>query len=164
MFWKENLAFMWMMFIGIIGMQSTAFQQFLSKQQELASGGTIMDRKKSLHLFQCILVGDSFDIALPDVISGLFTGDCINLQGLTLLPYHILSLTSFIAKSPSKWKSINLENCHMGDRGMLILRQFLCRNCYKSKTSTIEQINLFGNDLTSIHDAYHDIIKGARIF
>ena len=158
-FWKEHLTFMWMMFVGIAGIRCTAFQQFLSKQQELASGDTVMNRRKSLHLFQCILEGDSFDVTLPDVISGLFTDNHITLQGLTLLPYHVLSLTTFIAKSPPKWKSINLESCHMGDRGMLILRQFLCRKRYKAKTSMIEKINIFGNDLTSIHDSYCYIIQ-----
>ena len=160
-FWEDHLSFMWMMLAGISGIQSTVFQQFLSEQQELASGGTLLNRKKGLHLFLCILEGSSSssDIALPDVISGLFLEDRINLQGLTLLPYHVLSLTTFMAKSPSIWKSINLENCHMGDRGMSILKCFLCNKRYKIKTSAIEQINLFGNDLTSIHDAYCKVIE-----
>jgi len=158
-FWKDHLSFMWMIYVGISGVQSVVFQQFLSKQQDLVSGGTVLDRKKGLHLFQCILEGSGSDITLPDVISGLFADDRINLQGLTLLPYHVLSLTTFMAKSPSRWKSINLENCHMGDRGMSIMKRFLCNKRYKLKTSAIEQINVFGNDLTSIHDAYCKIIE-----
>ena len=158
-FWKDHLSFMWMIYVGISGVQSAVFQQFLSKQQDLVSGGTVLDRKKGLHLFQCILEGSGSDITLPDVLSGLFTDDRIDLHGLTLLPYHVLSLTTFMAKSPSKWKSINLENCHMGDRGMSILKRFLCNKRYKLKTSAIEQLNVFGNDLTSIHDAYCKIIE-----
>jgi len=158
-FWTDHLSFMWMMFIGISGVQSAAFQQFLSKQQDLAVGGTVLGRKKGLHLFQCILEASGSDVTLPDIISGLFTDDHINLQGLTLLPYHVLSLTTFMAKSPSKWKSINLENCHIGDRGMSILKRYLCNKRYKLKTSAIEQLNVFGNDLTSIHDAYCKIIE-----
>jgi len=34
---------MWMMFVGLSGVQSTTFQQFL---QELASGGVMISRKK----------------------------------------------------------------------------------------------------------------------
>ena len=158
-FWKDHLSFMWMMYVGISGVKSATFQQFLSKQQDLASGGTVLGRKQGLHLFQCILEGSDSDVTLPDVISGLFAEDRINLQGLTLLPYHVLSLTTFMAKSPSRWKSINLESCHIGDTGTSILKRFLCNKRYKAKTSAIEQINLLSNDLTSIHDAYCKIIE-----
>ena len=158
-FWKDHLSFMWMMYVGISGVKSATFQQFLRKQQDLASGGTVLGRKQGLHLFQCILEGSGSDVTLPDVISGLFAEDRINLQGLTLLPYHVLSLTTFMAKSPSRWKSINLESCHIGDTGTSILKRFLCNKRYKAKTSAIEQINLLSNDLTSIHDAYCKIIE-----
>jgi len=155
-FWRDDLAFMWMMFVGILGVQSTAFQKLL---REIASGDTVIDKQKVLHLFQCIMEGGNSDVKLPYVISGLFTDGHINLQGLTLLPYHVLSLTIFMTKSLSIWKSINLQNCHIGDTGMKILKHFFCSKRYKAITSTIEQINIFGNDLPSIHDAYSNVIE-----
>jgi len=155
-FWQDDLAFMWMMYAGISGVQSRAFQLLL---QDVTSGGTVMNSKMGLHLFQCIFEGGNSDIKVPNVISGLFANDCINLQGLTLLPYHILSLTNFMAKSSIAWKLVNLENCHMGDTGMKILKRFLFNKRFEAKTSTIKQINIFGNDLPSIHGTYCSMIE-----
>ena len=76
------------------------------------------------------------------------------------------SLFAFLpSKSFLKWKHLNLENCHIGDTGMHIIKHFLCNSHYKEKISStcIESIiNLFGNDLTSLHDAYHSIIKNGH--
>jgi len=130
-FWRDDLAFMWMMHVGLSGVCSATFQQFL---QEFATGGVVMDRKNCLHLFQCLFEGDRSDVKIPDVISGLFSDGCINLQGLELRPYHVLSLTTFMAKSSCTYKSINLENCHMGDTGMTILKRFLSNKHYRAKT------------------------------
>jgi len=158
-FWEDHLSFMWMMYVGITGVRySTPFSQFVANQQQ-TSHGNIRNRKKGLHLFQCLLEGNNTEVMLPDLIPGLFTNGCIDLQELTLLPYNVLSITSFLAKSPLKWKSLNLENCHIGDTGMHIVKRFLCNAHYKEKTSSIENINLFGNDLTSLHDSYCSLIR-----
>ena len=57
------------------------------------------------------------------------------------------------SKSFLKWMHLNLKNCHIGDIGMHIIKHVLCNSHYKEKISSIESINLFGNDLTSLHDA-----------
>ena len=92
------------------------------------------NRKKGLHLFQCFLEANCTETISPDRIPGLFANERIDLQGITLLPYNVLSVTSFLAKSPHKWKYLNLENCHIGDTGMRILKHFLCNSHYKEKT------------------------------
>ena len=161
-FWEDSLSFMWMMYVGLTGIDSSPFSQFVTSQQEQTSYSSTENRKKGLHLFQCFLEANSAEASLPDVVPSLFTNERIDLQGLTLLPYHVLSVTSFIANSPLKWKHLNLENCHIGDTGMLIIKHFLCNSHYKEKISSIESINLFGNDLTSLHDAYHSIIKNGH--
>ena len=161
-FWEDNLSFMWMMYVGLTGIDSSPFSQFVASQQEQVSYSSTENRKRGLHLFQCFLEANSTETRFPEIVPSLFTNEHIDLQGLTLLPYHVLSTTSFIAKSPLKWKHLNLENCHIGDTGMHIIKHFLCNSHYKEKTSSIESINLFGNDLTSLHDAYHSIIKNGH--
>ena len=159
-FWEDHLSFMWMMYIGLTGTHhSSPFSQFVATQQQQMSYNSTENRKKGLHVFQCFLEANSTETISPDRISGLFANERIDLQGITLLPYDVLSVTSFLAKSPHKWKYLNLENCHIGDTGMRILKHFLCNSHYKEKTSAIEGINLFGNDLTSLHDSYCSIIK-----
>ena len=161
-FWEDSLSFMWMMYVGLTGINSSPFSKFVVNQQEQVSYSSTENRKRGLHLFQCFLETSSPETRLPEMVPSLFTNERIDLQGLTLLPYHVLSITSFIAKSPLEWKHLNLENCHMGDTGMLIIKRFLCNSHYKEKISSIESINLFGNDLTSLHDAYHSIIKNGH--
>ena len=159
-FWEDHLSYMWMMHVGLTGTQHpSVFSQFVVTQQQQASYDSTKNRKKGLHLFQCILEANKTKVISQDMIPGLFTNERIDLQGLTLLPYDVLSVTSFIAKSPRKWKYLNLENCHMGDIGMHTLQHFFRNSHYKEKTSAIEGINLFGNDLTSLHDSYCSVIK-----
>ena len=162
-FWEDHLSFMWMMYVGLTGTQhQSVFSQFVASQLQEASSDSTRNRRKGLHLFQCYLEANKTEVISHDMIPGLFTNERIDLQGLTLLPYDVLSVTSFIAKSPRKWKYLNLENCHMGDTGMRTLEHFFCNSHYKEKTSAIEGINLFGNDLTSLHDSYCSIIKNGH--
>ena len=160
-FWEDSLSFMWMMYVGLTGIDSRSFSQFVTTQQQQTSYSNTENRKKGLHLFQCFLEANSAESSLPDMVSSLFTNERIDLQGLTLLPYHVLSITSFLAKSSFKWRHINLESCHIGDTGVRIIKHFLCNSHYKEKAGDIESINLFGNDLTSLHDSYHGIIKNS---
>ena len=162
-FWEDHLSYMWMMYVGLTGTQRlSVFSQFVETQQQQASYDSTENRKKGLHLFQCLLEANKTEVISHDMIPGLFTNEHIDLQGLTLLPYNVLSVTSFIAKSPRKWKYLNLENCHMGDIGMRTLQHFFHSSHYKEKTSAIEGINLFGNDLASLHGSYCSIIKNGQ--
>ena len=160
-FWEDSLSFMWMMYVGLTGVDSRSFSEFVTSQQQQTSYSSTENRKKGLHLFQCFLEANSAESRLPDNVSSLFTNERIDLQGLTLLPYHVLSITSFLAKSSLKWKHLNLESCHIGDTGVRVIKHFLCNSHYKEKVADIESINLFGNDLTSLHDSYHGIIKNS---
>ena len=96
-FWKDSLSFMWMMYVGLTGIDSRSFSQFITSQQQKISYSSTENRKKALHLFQCSLEANSAESRLPDVVSSLFTNEHIDLQGLTLLPYYVLSITSFLA-------------------------------------------------------------------
>ena len=46
---------------------------------------------------------------------------------------------------------------------MRIIKHFLSNRHNKENVAAIESINLFGNDLTSLHDSYHDIIKNSYL-
>ena len=109
-FWEDHLSFMWMMYVGLTGTQhSSLFSQYVITQQQQASYDATENRKKGLHLFQCFLEANKTEVISPNMIPALFTNERVDLQGLTLLPYDVLSVTSFLAKSPHKWKYLNLE-------------------------------------------------------
>ena len=59
-FWKEQFNFMWMMYVGIMGIHSKLFDNFVSERQtsESKKGMELphkirKDKRKRLHVFQC---------------------------------------------------------------------------------------------------------------
>ena len=139
---------MWMMYVGINGINSRAFVEFLYKSQPGADKKLTLSRNiksnklKCLHLFQCFMEAKSKEV--PNEISSLFYNNEINLHGLRLLPHHISTVTSYISKYSIHLQLLNLRNCHNGDVGMGILEHFFTAN--PDKTSSIKQVDMFGNN------------------
>ena len=159
MFWDGHYNFMWMMFVGIVGVKSDVFVNFMSKGKlyKRKSGVRIADtirnnKRKCLHVFQCYLEAKQ-NTEMPEVISSMFKDGKVVFSKVKLLPHNITSLMSFICTKQSiQWKSLELQQCKIGDTGMSVLQQFISDN-----TSTLEHVDLSDN-LSSPWGVYCAII------
>ena len=144
--------FMWIMYVGIVGphfishMVSDSLYEG-NHQYALQHGEYNMPARKSLFIFQCYLEGKKLKL-IPEVVTGIFSNGNINLSKITLLPHHIMSLTVFMMRSTTQWKSLNLDSCSIGNNGMSILAKFFMN--FKEMTTTMKYLNLRNNNLTSL--------------
>ena len=146
-FWDGHYNFMWMMFVGIVGVKSDIFVKFMSKGKpyKRKSGVRIADtirnnKRKCLHVFQCYLEAKE-NTEMPEVISSMFKDGKVAFSRVKLLPHNITSLMSFICiKQSIQWKSLELQQCKIGDTGMSVLQQYV-----SDSTSTLEHVDLSGN-------------------
>ena len=146
-FWDGHYNFMWMMFVGIVGIKSDIFVNFVSKgkvykrKSEIRIDDKIRkDKRKLLHVFQCYLEAKE-NTEIPKVISLLFKDSEVIFNKVKLLPHNVTSLMSFICTKESiHWKTLQLQQCEIGDIGMSVLQQFISEN-----TSTLEYVDLSDN-------------------
>ena len=146
-FWDGHYNFMWMMFVGIVGINSEVFVNFVSKGDvyRRKSGirmaqNILSDKRKRLHVFQCYMEAKSSTEA-PDVISDMFKDGKVIIDKVKLLPHHISSLMTFMSNSSMQWKTLELKECNITDVGMNVLEQFILE-----KVSTLECIDLSHNE------------------
>ncbi|XP_065919171.1 protein NLRC5-like isoform X2 [Dysidea avara] len=149
-FWDDHFNFMWMMYVGINGINSDQFVQFITqgkvykrKDGVRISDSIQRDKRKRLHVFQCYMEAKS-KTDLPDMISSMFKDGKVTIVTVTLLPNHISSLTSFLSHSSIQLKVLELKNCHLGDIGMSILEQYIIDSV--ETTSSLEYVDFSGND------------------
>ena len=163
-FWDSHYNFMWMMFVGIVGVKSDVFVNFISKGKvyKRKSGVRIADtirnnKRKCLHVFQCYLEAKE-NTEIPEVISSMFKDGKVVFSYVKLLPHDITSLMSFMCTKQSiQWKSLELQQCKIGDIGMNVLQQFI-----SDTTSTLEHVDLSHND-SSPWGAYCTIIRHCSV-
>ena len=146
-FWDGNYNFMWMMFVGIVGIKSDSFVNFISKGMVYVrkSGiriaeNILSDKRKRLHVFQCYMEAKSSTEA-PDVISDMFKDSKVIIDKVKLLPHHLSSLMTFMSNSSMQWKTLELTRCNITDVGMNVLEQFI-----SERMSTLDCIDLSGNE------------------
>ena len=147
-FWDSQFNFMWMMYVGIIGVKSYTFVSFIGKSHSNTNKShsnlnkIYDDKRKCLHLFQCYMEAKSD--AMPKAISSIFVDGNITLNGITLLPHHILSLMYFMSMSTlHQWKILSLGECYLRDTGMNSLLEHVIKN--DENTSTLEYVDLSRN-------------------
>ena len=121
-------------------------QQGSSSNQKISNIVTISqdvlkDPVKVLYLFQCFQ--EAQDNKLCEILSRSFDSDVIDINDHRLLPHQVVSLGFFLSRSHRKWNKLLLIECHIGDRGMNIIHQYLCGSKQK-----IAKIYLDMNDLT----------------
>ena len=146
-FWDGRYNFMWMMFVGIVGINSATFVSFVSegkvsinKSGIRMADNILSDKRKRLHVFQCYLEAKK-NTEMPKVISSMFKDGKVAFSNVKLLPHNITSLMSFIyTKQSIQWKSLELQQCKIGDTGMSVLQQFI-----SDTTSTLEHVDLSDN-------------------
>ena len=147
-FWDGHYNFMWMMFVGIVGINSDIFVNFVShkwrgytrKKGIRMADNILSDKRKRLHVFQCYMEAKSSTEA-PDVISDMFKNGSVIIDKEKLLPHHISSLMTFMSNSSTQWKTLELKHCKITDVGMNVLEQFIVE-----KVSTLECIDLSHNE------------------
>ena len=146
-FWDGNYNFMWMMFVGIVGIKSEIFVDFVSEGRVYVrkSGirmkeSILSDKRKHLHVFQCYTEAKSSAEA-PDVISDMFKDGKVIIDKVKLLPHHLSSLMTFMSNSSMQWKTLELTRCKITDVGMNVLEQFILE-----RMSTLDCIDLSGNE------------------
>ena len=162
-FWDGNFNFMWIMYVGIVGIKSEILVEFISrgKTYDRRSGRSgvrvseniLNDKRKRLHVFQCFVEAKS---NAPEVIKRMFKNGKVKLKGVKLLPHHISSLTLFMSNSYMHWKILQLSGCHMGDIGMSVLEQFITENI--KTMPTLEYFDLRENS-SSLWGVYCSIIR-----
>ena len=161
-FWDGHYNFMWMMFVGIVGIKTDIFVDFLSKRKVWKSEVRIADKfrkdkMKLLHVFQCYLEAKE-NKEMPEVISSLFKDGKVIFNKVKLLPHNVTSLMSFICTKESiQWKTLELQQCGIGDIGMSVLQQFISEN-----TSTLEYVDLSNNN-SSPWGVYCAIIRHCSV-
>ena len=163
-FWDGLFSFMWMMYVGIVGIRSDAFASFVSTYgdtfehhrglDQVVSCDIQNDKRKCLHLFQCYMEAKS---QIPETVSSCFSDGNITLAGITLLPHHISSLVYFMSTSiTQQWRTLNLGDCNLRNIGMNCLLEHVIKDT--EKISTLEYVDLSGND-SSPWGVYCIIIK-----
>ena len=146
-FWHGKFNYMWIMYVGIVGPQSTTLIDSLYQPYLIHYQGKNVFVKKYLFLFQCYLELKEIDL-IPKVIISIFNDGIIDLSGQALLPHHIMSLTVFMMRSTTQWKSLNLNSCFIGCNGMSILKNLFIN--FQEQIMTIKHIGLRHNNLTSL--------------
>ena len=147
-FWNGHYNFMWMMFVGIVGIKSDIFVNFISNKRGeryarksgiKMSENILSNKRKRLHVFQCYMEAKS-NVEAPDVISDMFKNGSVIIDKEKLLPHHISSLMTFMSNSSMQWKTLELKHCKITDVGMNVLEEFILE-----KVSTLECIDLSDN-------------------
>ena len=148
-FWDGRYNFMWMMFVGIVGIKSDVFINFISNGRvyRRRSGvriaeNILSDKRKRLYVFQCYMEAKSSAEA-PNVISDMFKDGKVIIDKVKLLPHHLSSLITFMSNSSMQWKTLELTRCKITDVGMNVLEQFILE-----RMSTLDCIDLSGNELS----------------
>ena len=141
-FWDGHYNFMWMMFVGLVGINSNIFvsKVFVRENEVSMSKNILGDKRKLLHMFQCYMEAKSSTEA-PDVISNMFKDGKVIINELKLLPHHISSLMTFMSRSSTQWKMLVLKDLMITDVGMNVLEQFIPENF-----STLEYLDLSDNE------------------
>ena len=163
-FWDGHYNFMWMMFVGIVGVKSDIFVNFISKGKvyKRKSGVRIADKirndkRKLLHVFQCYTESKE-NTEIPEVISSMFKDGKVTFSKVKLLPHNVTSLMSFMCTKKSiKWKTLELKECKIGDIGMSVIQQFISEN-----TLTLEYVDLSKNN-SSPWSVYCAIIRHCSV-
>ena len=164
-FWEDRYSYMWMMYVGLVGVENNHFTEFISngKYKNSKKGLKITnvvkrDKRKQLHVFQCYMEARISMEELPIAIASMFKDGKINFNKTTLLSYHTSTLASFMS-APSvsvQWKTLELKNCKLDDAAMNILELFVVDN--QEKLESFEIVDLSEN-LSSPWRVYCTIIK-----
>ena len=132
--------YVWLMFVGIVGIESDGFTWY---QSTVKLHKTQQVRK--LLLFQCYLEAKKV-VQVPKNV--LFEDGVVNLMHTNIDSYTMVSLVNFLAKSCVHLRSLNLSSCSITDEKMTILQDFVTG--YKENMCNVKNICLSVNYITSL--------------
>ena len=153
-FWEGRLNFMWMMYVGTVGVKSDAFVSFIGmkathkisvpcNKKNTFNQGRQITNMRYLHLFQCYME-DKTNIEMPKEISAIFSNGSINFTDITLLSHHVTSLLIFMfTYSTQQWKGFALNKCNLQKLEMSNVLHSISNNI--ERTSTLEYVDLSEN-------------------
>ena len=163
-FWDNRFNFMWIMYVGTVGVKSGAFASFAEKisaeRSRILGRNSIQYKMECLHLFQCYME-DKTNVEIPQAVSSIFKKGKIRLTGITLLSHRVTSLLFFMtASSVQQWKSLVLSRCNLQQTEMYSLLQNIVNN--KERISTLRYVDLSSNN-SSPWGVYCAIIRNCSI-
>ena len=141
-FWTVSYYNTWIMYAGITGGTSLAFEHFLSGNWfristkifgfKSISSRLLNDKVKRLHMFQCLT--ESQNNKVISLLKDVFQDQVIDLSCQTLLPRDLNTLGFFLIRSSNKqWRKLNLSNCNIGsDRCKILSDSLLSNNDYNA--------------------------------
>ncbi|XP_065897322.1 protein NLRC3-like isoform X1 [Dysidea avara] len=143
-FWGGYFEYMWVMYVGIIGMNSSVFENFIASYKIQTNSDIAFnfqeDKVKCLHLFQCYAEAKSKEI--PKMITSIFADGNIIFNNASFFHHNFLSVISFMSKSNLQLKSFGLDCCIIDRESLCSLKQFIIDNA--AKVSTLQYVNLQG--------------------
>ena len=172
-FWDDHFNFMWMMYVGIVGIKSGAFTSFLKIKdtQKITVIQKSMGRynpdsikhvkyMRHLHLFQCYMEA-KIDTEMPQEVSSIFSDGTINFTDITLLSHQVTSLILFMfTYSAQQWKSFTLNECNLQRTEINNLLYNIINN--KERMSHLGYVDLSKNDSTP-WEIYSVIIRYSSV-
>jgi len=143
-FWNGLFQYMWIMYIGTVGINSRAFVRFIDSyfEDSVFWYDDELDEIKCLHLFQCYTEAKA--VEMPNIISSLFKNGVITFHNVSFFQHNFLSVMSFLSKSNLQCKALTFNQCRVfGKNIMSTLKWFVINNT--DKISTLKYINLCNN-------------------
>ena len=132
--------------INIVGLGITAITNALVSNSSLEKLNLNNDHRLAMKIIRSLHHNNIITkFEFPNILRSY--DNVIDISKDRLLPYQVESLGFFFLKSHQrKWRKLNLSWCDIGDHGMSILHQYLCRD--KTDKKEIIEINLSWNELT----------------
>ena len=152
--------YVWLMYVGIVGIKSESFikfqstptEGFLNNDNPFFLGTEFNSHSKLLFLFQCYLEARQF-AQVPENLSPTFKDGNVVIRNEELQSYNMVSLIHFIVKSDVQFTSLCLSDCKITGEGVHILTEFLTDHL--EKISSIKYISLQHNNITSLWGTHH---------
>ena len=147
-FWSDIHFNMFSIYISLTKGQRPSFKTFLSggNKANAITDEFLKDQLKCLRLYRCFIEAEDHIMCKTIEQADIFKSKLIRLQGTTLTASDIECIAVFLTSSFNKeWKELNLNYCHIQDKGLNILYHTL----HHSSDITIDILWLLNNCLTS---------------
>ena len=146
-FWSPDHFNMFSIYISLTKGQRPSFKQFLSGGNKAIaiSQEFLKDQLKCLRLYRIFNEADDHAMCYTIEQAEIFRKKIISLAVTTLLSNDMECLSLFLTSSSNKqWEGLNLNFCHIQDKGLNILHRILRH----TSDVIINQLRLMHNDLT----------------
>ena len=148
-FWSDSHSNMFTIYTTLTKGQRPAFRKFLSGGDDsiVIHSKFFNDKLKCFHLYQCF-TDASGDDRVCRTIERMFSDGFLHFFETTLSTTDIENIATFLTCcSIKQWKKLNLSRFHIRDAGLHIIHRIITPS-----SITIEQLWLYGNDLSSFSD------------